>query len=88
MSIQSILSEPVEPQLVNDIADKWKANEPEAISIAKSWTKLYATHKDATSKNNTEEALELLSDQEESISPIQTGNKKHKDNNDAQSNHN
>ena len=88
MSIQSILSEPVEPQLVNVIADSWKANEPEAIIIAKAWTKLYATHKDATSKNNTEEALELLSEQEESRSPIQTGDEKHIDNYDAQSNHN
>lgn len=43
LSIQALLSAPnPDDPLANDVADKWKTNEKEAIEVAKKWTQLYA----------------------------------------------
>ncbi|RVE72011.1 hypothetical protein OJAV_G00057460 [Oryzias javanicus] len=46
LSIQALLSAPnPDDPLANDVAEKWKSNEAEAIEIAKTWTRLYAGNK-------------------------------------------
>jgi len=43
LSIQALLSAPnPDDPLANDVAELWKVNEPEAIRIAKEWTRNYA----------------------------------------------
>nr|XP_040019977.1 ubiquitin-conjugating enzyme E2 N isoform X2 [Gasterosteus aculeatus aculeatus] len=43
LSIQALLSAPnPDDPLANDVAEKWKSSEVEAIETAKSWTRLYA----------------------------------------------
>ena len=44
LSIQALLSAPnPDDPLANDVAEQWKANEQQAISTARAWTKLYAS---------------------------------------------
>uniref|UniRef100_A0AAQ5YTT3 UBC core domain-containing protein n=1 Tax=Amphiprion ocellaris TaxID=80972 RepID=A0AAQ5YTT3_AMPOC len=46
LSIQALLSAPnPDDPLANDVAEKWKSSEAEAIETAKSWTRLYAGNK-------------------------------------------
>jgi len=46
LSIQALLSAPnPDDPLANDVAEKWKANEEQAIETAKAWTRLYAAAK-------------------------------------------
>ncbi|PWA24807.1 hypothetical protein CCH79_00009991 [Gambusia affinis] len=46
LSIQALLSAPnPDDPLANDVAEKWKSNEAEAIETAKTWTRLYAGNK-------------------------------------------
>lgn len=43
LSIQALLSAPnPDDPLANDVAEKWKANEEQAIETARAWTRLYA----------------------------------------------
>nr|XP_061813026.1 ubiquitin-conjugating enzyme E2 N-like [Nerophis lumbriciformis] len=43
LSIQALLSAPnPDDPLANDVAEKWKTNEADAIETAKQWTRLYA----------------------------------------------
>lgn len=44
LSIQALLSAPnPEDPLANDVAEKWKVNEAEAIQTARDWTRQYAS---------------------------------------------
>lgn len=44
LSIQALLSAPnPDDPLANDVAEKWKENEEDAINTAKNWTKQYAS---------------------------------------------
>ncbi|XP_072102480.1 ubiquitin-conjugating enzyme E2 N-like isoform X1 [Mobula birostris] len=44
LSIQALLSAPnPDDPLANDVAEQWKNSESQAIEIARTWTKLYAT---------------------------------------------
>lgn len=43
LSIQALLSAPnPDDPLANDVAEKWKLNESEALVTAREWTKTYA----------------------------------------------
>lgn len=43
LSIQALLSAPnPDDPLANDVAEKWKVNEEQAIETARAWTRLYA----------------------------------------------
>jgi len=44
LSIQALLSAPnPDDPLANDVAEKWKTNEEQAIETAKAWSRLYAS---------------------------------------------
>jgi len=44
LSIQALMSAPnPDDPLANDVAEKWKQNEEQAIETARAWTRLYAT---------------------------------------------
>ncbi|XP_071960444.1 ubiquitin-conjugating enzyme E2 N [Antedon mediterranea] len=43
LSIQALLSAPnPDDPLANDVAEKWKSNEAQALETARAWTKMYA----------------------------------------------
>jgi len=47
LSIQALLSAPnPDDPLANDVAEKWKANEEQAIETARAWVRLYASKRD------------------------------------------
>jgi ubiquitin-conjugating enzyme E2 N len=44
LSIQALLGAPnPDDPLANDVAQRWKEDEPAAIQTAKEWTKIHAT---------------------------------------------